>query len=282
VDLVTRSGAARSTRRTRGTLRPRLLLLLAAVLGPLAALAIVRASAAGDGGESCSAALIPAYVPAAQLAQLADWGAPAGAPPRLVILNPASGPGTAPRASLGAAAGKLRESGARLLGYVPTTYGARDPDEVQREVERYRRWYDVDGIFLDEASSRARDLPYYGALGRRIRATGASPLVLNPGRVPAEGYMDEADVVVTFEGPAQDYERAFERTPDWLRERPARSVAHLVFGASREQALRLLGAERHAGYVYFTDGTLPNPWGSIPPYLGEQQAALRERCAEGN
>ena len=54
-------------------------------------------------------------------------------------------------------------------------------------------------------------------------------------------------------------------------DRPRR-IAHLIYGASREQALAAL-ATRPAGYVYVTSGTLPNPWGTLPAYLAEEVAA---------
>ncbi len=29
-----------------------------------------------------------------------------------------------------------------------------------------------------------------------------------------------------------------------------------------------------AGYVYFTSGTLPHPWGTVPSYIAEERAEI--------
>ena len=80
------------------------------------------------------------------------------------------------------AAAAATAAGARVLGYVPTAWGARPAADVEADIERYRGWYGVDGIFLDEAAADPASLPYYAALRR---ALAGRFLVLNPGIVPA-------------------------------------------------------------------------------------------------
>ena len=145
-------------------------------------------------------------------------------------------------------------------------WAARPLDAVKADIHRYREWYGVDGVFLDEAAASESALPYYRALQDRARF-----VVLNPGMVPARGYFDVADIVVTFEGPFAAY-RTRERDP-----LPERS-AHLVYGASREQALAALARGHAPRYAYFTSGSLPHPWGTVPEYLAPELAAL-EGCA---
>ena len=78
-----------------------------------------------------------------------------------------------------------------------------------------------------------------------------------------------ADLVVTFEGPISAYRDRV--APAGVE--PART-AHLIYGASREQALRALEPSPSAGYVYVTSGTLPHPWGTVPDYFAQELAAL--------
>ena len=87
-----------------------------------------------------------------------------------------------------------------MLGYVATTFGARPATSVTANIARYREWYGVDGIFLDEVAHDVVHLPYYVALRRAI----GDVVVLNPGTVPARGYFALADVVVTYEGPVAE------------------------------------------------------------------------------
>lgn len=237
-----------------------------AVLVALAVGGTVMAVAPGATGRACQATLVPAYAGPQEIRALAARDAP----PALVIVNPDSGPGTHRRADFTDAVRRARSAGIRVLGYVSTAYGRRAETAVAADAERYRRWYAVDGVFLDETSHRAADLRYYEQLSRRLRGW-SHPLVLNPGVVPARGYFALADVVVTFEGPYRDYAEALARQPTWLREIPAAAVAHLVYAASPQDALDARGLRPRARYVYLTSGVLPDPWGSVSGYAPDAQ-----------
>lgn len=243
----------------------------------VAVAAVVLAVARGSDGEEagCRMLLIPAYVPPDELRELARV-----APPRLVVINPASGPGAAAQEAYAGAVAALRRGGARVLGYVPTGYGTRDPAQVRADVDRYAAWYGVDGIFLDEVAHAASLLPYYRGLTDHVRGPGDRTVVLNPGVVPDRAYFDLADVVVTFEGAFPAYAAARERAPEWTHELPREQVAVLVYGASREQAAEVVAGSAHAGYVYATPGVLPHPWGTVPDYIREE-ASMLDPCTSG-
>ena len=140
---------------------------------------------------------MPAYVYPDAILALVERGTL----PQLLVINPASGPGAAADAEYRHAIAAAQAAGSRVLGYIATTWGARPAAEVSDEIDRYRDWYHVDGVFLDEAASDEAQLTHYHALIHHARAEGARFIVLNPGLVPARGYFDLADVVVTFEGP---------------------------------------------------------------------------------
>ncbi len=223
------------------------------------------ATRATERGTSCPGSLMPAYLDPAGLLALARRGAL----PEYVVINPDSGPGRAAQADYRRAIDALRAASAEVLGYVPTGWGARPRAAAAADIEHYRHWYGVDGIFLDEAAHSAEEIPYYAALARVARGT----VVLNPGLVPARGYFDIADVVVTYEGPVAGYAEGVRRAPPWVRSLAPGQVAHLVYAASRAQALAALDPPP-AGYAYVTSGTLPHPWGTVPAYLSDEQAAL--------
>jgi hypothetical protein len=194
----------------------------------------------------------------------------------LVVVNPDNGPGAAVQAANVEAISRLRRAGIRVLGYVPTNYGARDRNGVQADITRYSSWYDVRDIFVDEVASTEEALPYYTALTRWLRASSPRLVALNPGRVPAGGYFNLADIVVTFEGPYSDYVSERTAEPNWVRGLVRTRTAHLVYDANDLQALGAVTSPR-ADYVYVNSGTQPNPWRSIPGTLQEQQARLG-RC----
>jgi hypothetical protein len=239
--------------------------IFAAAVACVAGVAVLR----GERGTQCRSALVPAYVTPEGLERLAAQAVPG----QLVIFNPASGPHSQPQPAYRRAALALQRSGIRVLGYVPTAYGSRDAAAVESDVARYRSWYGVDGIFLDEVPAGEAHLGWYAALSRSVRAAGARVVVLNPGAVPARGYFEIADVVVTFEGPYASYAGALAAMPEWLRDMAPGRSAHLIYAATAEQAERAAASDP-AGFVYATTGALPNPWSALPPYLDRLEARL--------
>jgi Spherulation-specific family 4 len=238
---------------------------LAAAAASLILIATALSGRSPDRRALCPGSLVPAYLEPDAILQLADRSTL----PRLLVINPASGPGTAPDPAYRRAIAAAQSGGAQVLGYVPTTWGTRPAADAEAEIDRYRDWYRVDGVFLDETAAADSKLAYYHALSHYARSAGAEFVVLNPGLVPARGYFQLADAVVTFEGPISAY-----------RDRPVpegidpERTAHLVYGASREQALQALEPSPSAGYVYVTSGTLPHPWGTVPEYFTQELAAL--------
>lgn len=248
---------------------PALIVVGGAWVGLTIALVAMLAHSRADRGPACREALIPAYLPPRELTRLAH----AVRRPQMVVVNPDSGPGAGRSHAYISAVHLLQAAGVRVLGYVPTGYGWRPLQSVVDDVDRYRAWYGVDGIFFDEAASDAALVPHYRALARAARGDTGRLVVLNPGVPPAPGYFDLANLVVTFEGAYEAYSAAMRQTPDWLRDQPRDRIAHLIYGATRAQALSAL-ADSAAGYLYATSGALPNPWRTLPSYLDEEVEAL--------
>jgi spherulation-specific family 4 protein len=256
-----------ATRHQRG-------LIVASAAAAGAILIVILLTSRAERRPACRSTLIPAYVPPHAIVELAR----ASARPRLVVINPANGPGADALPAYRSAVRAAQRAGARVLGYVPTTYAERPAADVVADIDRYASWYRVDGIFLDEASHDVDRLGYYAALGRHVHAGADRLVVLNPGVVPASGYFDVADVVVTFEGPYAGYGAAMKATPDWVRDQPPERVAHLVYGASRREAMATVRHPQKAGYVYVTSGSMPDPWRTVPSYLHEEEREL-EACS---
>ncbi len=189
--------------------------------------------------------------------------------PAYVVLNPDSGPGAALVAGYRDLAERLSDRGVTPLGYVPTGYGQRDRDAVTAEIDRWRDWYGVSGIFLDEASSEVADVPLYQSYADHVRAADGR-VALNPGIVPAAPYLDFADVVVTFEGSADDYLAG--PPPD----QPGRAGEwHLVHSAASRETGEVLAVARRQGVelLYVTTDVMPNPWDAVVPDLPAQARA---------
>ncbi|MEV4743763.1 spherulation-specific family 4 protein [Streptomyces sp. NPDC049555] len=221
--------------------------------------------------------LVPLYVHPGEGPEA--WEALLREAPRLhaVVLNAADGPGDRPDPAFRAAAGRLRAAGVALLGYVDTGYGRRRTRAVVADVRRHRRWYEVDGVFLDQVPVHAAHLPRYRRLVLAAKVLGARSAVLNPGTHPDPGYAELADVLVTFEGTWEDYRRA--RVPAWTADHPPQRFCHLVHAVpeGRAHEVARTAALRGAGVHCAVPGTGANPWRSAPPPAGAQEVREHER-----
>jgi hypothetical protein len=188
-----------------------------------------------------------------------------------MVMNPASGPGTSQNSDYVTAVNSARAAGIKVIGYVHTSYGARDAATVKSEVDAFKLWYHVDGIFLDETASDAALIPYYQDVANYIRATSGTYVALNPGVIPAEGYMNVGDTVAVFEGTYNTYKNWVK--PSWASKYPTSKFTHLIHATSGSSAMKNAikwSKQRRAGNVYVTNDVLPNPWDILPSYWSSE------------
>ena len=227
----------------------------------------------------------------------------------VLILNPASGPGVSPidpNFVNDSGQGPLldfRNAGGTVIGYVGTGWASRSLAEVRDEVDLYFDpvyWrgsgVQVQGIFFDEMSNDLADVGYYQELRDHVRSHDPSGIVVgNPGTTfvnnpsgqtlwTVSDYAESADTLVTFESDAGTYHSAYS-PPSWLAGYSAGNFAHIVYSVGEVDRLLTnmsLAIRRKAGYVYFTDDMLMNPYDQIPSYWPlEVDAALRLLFADG-
>ena len=194
---------------------------------------------------------------------------------RFVIVNVHNGPGEALDPLYVPAVKALQAAGVRAVGYVDTDYGRREPADIGREVSAYRERYEISGVFMDQVSNGLDQLDHYAQCVAAARTAGAPFVVLNAGTEPHRGYVDLANVTVTFEGPWSEYEAL--RTPDWVHRYPASRFCHLVHSLPRDRFAEglELAAQRHVGGIFLTDGLGSNPWDRVPPLLVDELEASR-------
>ncbi len=248
------------------------IIAIAALLGASAPVVTPTAKAA-----FCQKMFIPAYFYPGPLWNQAIAGAPTVG---TMIMNPASGPGTAQNSDYVAAVNNALAAGIKVIGYAHTSYGSRDAAVVKSEIDAYKTWYGVSGIFLDEVSSDAALIPYYQDLADYIRAMPGTFVALNPGTIPAQGYMSVGDTVVVFEGTYNTYKNW--SAPAWAAQYPAGKFVHLVYatsGATKMKNSINWSRNRFGGNVYVTHDVLPNPWDLLPSYWSAELTQINKSCA---
>lgn len=184
------------------------------------------------------------------------------------IINPNNGPGGIPNADYQEGLRQLRNNPIRILGYVSTQYAQREIDDVQRDIDIYAQYFDIDGIFLDEVTNTSDKIGYYKKLSEYIKKIPKFQSVfLNPGTHINEEYVREfvGDTVVVFEDEAINWSDYQPNT--YIQNYPSTRFAILIH--SIPDILNIatylkLAISRNISYVYLTDDRLPNPWDSLP------------------
>lgn len=265
--------------------RPRAVpVILAAVIVAAAVVVVLKLAGGGPAAPaaSCPASAAPmsSFVPA--FFEPADWARAhaGGQAPAVMILNPASGPGTAPDAALQAAARKARAAGARIIGYIGTNYSALPSAQAEAQIRDYQAWYHVGGIFLDQTPTQgSAQLGYYQDLATYIHQNISGGVIwINPGTVPDRSYLSVASVVMIFEGSWAGYQHL--TLPAWVRSYPAGRFAHTIYAtpASAVGSAVRLARSRHAGYLYLTPDSGSDPYDALPAYWAQERAAVAAAC----
>ena len=196
--------------------------------------------------------------------------------PLVAIMNPNSGPGPAPNSDYTHEVDGLRAVGGRVIGYVPTTYGARPLADVLAEVDAYYAWYNIDGIYFDEAANDADPtlVAYYQNCYDYVRSIDtAAMVVLGQGAGAPEEYAAAATQLSVRENDDQLYPFLDWQPLDWTSwYSPDRFVAfiHNVVDADAMRAAVDHAAANGVAWMFFTDDILPNPWDTLPSYWQEQ------------
>jgi len=211
-----------------------------------------------------------------RMAQVAPKGQQLGYVPTFYVMNPNSGVGASFDANYGAAVYQARVKGIQMYGYIPTNYGAISADSIINQALLYKKWYGVDGIFLDETQLDSAHYNYYAGLTRYFRTKGLK-VIFNPG-IPNidRKFADLADHILTFEGDYAQYQAL--QIPSWMYKYPANKFWHVVYGVtdakSFKNTLQMADTVKHAGVLYMTDDVMPNPYDVIPSYWSQELKLL--------
>ena len=197
----------------------------------------------------------------------------------VAIANPNSGPGDQRNADYYLILQAARDKGIRVVGYVSTGYGNRRLPEVKREIDRWVEFYpQINGFFLDQQSSQARDVAFYSTIREYARQKIKDALVINnPGAMCDEVYFAQAVSDVTcifasFEGFNQ-----FSPPASLWQYNPSRFAA-LPYQITDAKAMRQVISDaiiKRIGYLFISDAPKGgNPWTQLPVYWDDEVEAV--------
>jgi len=192
--------------------------------------------------------------------------------PLIAILNPNSGPGTSQDSNYVQALANLHQAGGKVTAYVHTSYGTRPLADVESDINLYLSFYEVDGFFIDEMTDddSTTNLNYYAAVYQYIKAKNANYSVTgNPGSNTKQDYITQptADSLMIFEDDGTNYPGFVPSS--WVAQYPVQQFVHLPYDVATATTMSNyvgLAVSRKAGWIFITDDTLPNPYGTLPSY----------------
>lgn len=228
---------------------------------------------------SCQSVVIPAYF---YPGSPSLWPTATAATPgvSIMVANPASGPGTSVDPNYTAAIASAKAAGIRILGYVDTSYAAIATNTVEANVATWKNFYGVTDIFFDQASSAAGDEPYYATLNSYVHTQTAGSLVmLNPGTIPDQSYMNAGDIIAIFENTYSVWQTA--TFPAWMHSFAPNRFYTIVYNVPDQTTMTGVltkAKQNNIGYVYVTNDGLPNPYDTLPPYFSTQSTQAHANC----
>jgi hypothetical protein len=190
----------------------------------------------------------------------------------VAIVNPSNGPGGSVSSAYASGIAKLTAAGIRVIGYVATGYTANSPASVKADIDRWKSFYpgQITGIFFDEQSNKAGDVPYYRDLSQYTKAQGLSLTVGNPGTDTAEGFVGALDMMLIYESAGLPSQAAMG---GWHANYPPSNFGIIPYASSLD-ATFVHNARKYVQYIYVQNDNLPNPWDSVPSNFGDLLAAL--------
>jgi hypothetical protein len=189
-----------------------------------------------------------------------------------VIVNPANGPGGSKDSNYATWIYDLQSAGVNVLGYVYTSYAARSASSVMADMNTYKSWYAVNGIFLDEMSNVAGQESYYSTLTSYSHSLGLSTVVGNPGAAVPASFVGSVDVIVIYENAGMPNASALGSSTMGLSKS---GFAAVSYGVSSLASSSVSVVANYAGYIYITNEGMPNPYSSLPSYFATLVSDLK-------
>jgi hypothetical protein len=182
-----------------------------------------------------------------------------------IIINPNNGSGNAPNTTFSEWINRSEAAGITVLGYVYTSYGNRSMVSIMGDVHNYSKWYGIHAIFFDEVSDNSSGESFYSSLVAQSRVLGISITIGNPGDFVPYGYLSIFNVTVIYEDQGYPSVSSLEGYAQNVSKDRLAVIAYGVPFSSSETIS--IGAI--AGFTYFSDQTLPDPYQNLSSYLPE-------------
>ena len=182
----------------------------------------------------------------------------------LAIINPDNGPGSEYNPIYDNGIKNLQSGEILVLGYANTEYASKNILDVFSDIDSYRTWYTLDGIFFDEMSNVSGNESYYENLDDYAKSQGFIFTVGNPGHDTLPSYVGTLDNLVIYENSG---------LPDlfslvgWHDNYDKSNFSIIVHSLDTFDESFVKYATNYVDFIYLTNDQLPNPWDILSPYF---------------
>jgi hypothetical protein len=204
--------------------------------------------------------------------------------PIVVAFNPSSGPGNAKDNNIANWVNKLKAAGIIAIGYTYDDYGTRSLTALKADADKYKNWYNADGLFIDEFTNKVGYENHYSDLTAYAKSIGMKMTIGNPGTDVPPSYVGTVTVINTSEG------RGYIPMNDpnligaggvaggylgWHKDQDKRNFTVMRYDASSLDTNFVIGASQYTGLILVTSGNDSNcRWFHVPPYFSTLVATL--------
>ena len=183
--------------------------------------------------------------------------------PWIAVINPLNGPG-GPNYVFATYVKEMQDADIEVLGYVSTYWSAVRLETVKDDIDKYKEYFDVDGIFLDEMSNRAEDAERYREITTYAKSVGMKYVIGNTGTDAAPDYIGVVDNIVISEGYG---EPTLSRLAGWHVPYGRENFSYIAYNRNTVDPQYVATSTYFASYVYITDDYLPNPYDKLPSHF---------------
>ncbi|HJU14661.1 MAG TPA: spherulation-specific family 4 protein [Candidatus Nitrosotalea sp.] len=221
---------------------------------------------------SSTGLMVPLYMdPGSYWTQLVQVKNAHPSVPIVAIVNPNNGPGSSQDSSYVTGIQQLQSAGIVVVGYVHTLYGSRSTATLETEMNDWHNWYHVTGIFFDEMANTAGYETYYSNLSNYASSHGMGFTIGNPGTDTIASYVSTMSNLCIYEDVGLP---SMSALGGWHTSYPKSDFCMIAIGVGLPSQSYVTSASNYVGYIYATNDNLPNPYDTVPSYLGSLAADL--------
>ena len=187
----------------------------------------------------------------------------------------------------------MQEAGISVFGYVATGWGENDISSLEADILAYHNWYSVNGTYLDQMPNWNYNGPngtwYYSGPGgvflpgymsnltAYAKSLGMTKVFANSGADIPTDFVGTVDTIGIFENsftPSIYGYPSLAGATNWHADYNKNNFMFFSYNTTSIDPYYLMTASDYVGYLFVTNGVLPLPYDSLPPYFDQMVSDL--------